>query len=85
MNYVDDCIHLKACRRVQAIGRAHRLMVPRYCDYECNAYVGVKEIEKEIEKDIEWAFEQGKGGMDYIKADTGKVLDWLRGYKDSKQ
>lgn len=36
---MEDCIHLKACRRVQAIGRKHRLMVPRYCTEDCTAYV----------------------------------------------
>ena len=36
---MDDCIHLKACRRVQKIGRSHRLMVPRYCTSDCSAYV----------------------------------------------
>lgn len=35
---MEDCIHLKACRRIQAIGRKHRLMVPRYCDKDCTAY-----------------------------------------------
>lgn len=35
---MEDCIHLKACRRVQAIGRKHRLLVPRYCTEECTAY-----------------------------------------------
>lgn len=36
---MDDCIHLKACRRIQAIGRKNRLMVPRYCTTDCTAYV----------------------------------------------
>lgn len=36
---MEDCIHLKACRRVQAIGRKYRLMVPRYCTPECTAYI----------------------------------------------
>ena len=36
---MEDCIHLKACRRIQAIGRTHRLMVPRYCTEECTAYI----------------------------------------------
>ena len=36
---MEDCIHLKACRRVQAIGRKHRLMVPRYCTEDCTAYL----------------------------------------------
>lgn len=38
-DYMDDCIHLKACRRIQAIGRKNRLMVPRYCTTDCTAYV----------------------------------------------
>lgn len=36
---MDDCIHLKACRRIQAIGRRYRLRVPRYCDEDCTAYI----------------------------------------------
>lgn len=36
---MEDCIHLKACRRIQRIGMSHRLMVPRYCTEECTAYV----------------------------------------------
>lgn len=39
---MDDCIHLKACRRIQAIGRKNRLMVPRYCTTDCTAYVSGK-------------------------------------------
>lgn len=39
----EDCIHLKACRRIQAIGRKHRLLVPRYCTDDCTAYVSGKE------------------------------------------
>lgn len=35
---MDDCIHLHACRRVQAIGKKHRLMVPRYCTEDCSCY-----------------------------------------------
>lgn len=36
---MEDCIHLHACRRVQAIGKKLRLMVPRYCTEECQCYV----------------------------------------------
>lgn len=36
---MNDCIHLKACRRVQAIGKRYRLLVPRYCTSECTAYI----------------------------------------------
>lgn len=40
---MDDCIHLKACRRIQKIGRTHRLMVPRYCTNECSCYASRNE------------------------------------------
>lgn len=36
---MEDCIHLKACRRVQRIGKNLRLNVPRYCTEDCSAYV----------------------------------------------
>lgn len=35
---MEDCIHLKACRRIQRIGKKYRLNVPRYCTEECTAY-----------------------------------------------
>ncbi len=38
-SYMEDCIHLHACRRVQAIGRKLRLMCPRYCDENCECYL----------------------------------------------
>lgn len=41
---MEDCIHLKACRRLQAIGRKHRLMVPRYCTEDCTAYEPEKKL-----------------------------------------
>ena len=36
---MDDCIHLHACRRIQAIGRKYRLRVPRYCTEDCDCYL----------------------------------------------
>ena len=76
--YQNDCIHLKACRRVQAIGRKHRLMVPRYCTEECTAYIGEDEITKELDDAITWAFEHGRDN-DYIQADYSKFIDMLKG------
>ena len=38
---MEDCIHLHACRRVQAIGKKHRLLVPRYCDENCDCFLSV--------------------------------------------
>ena len=63
---MDDCIHLKACRRVQAIGRKHRLMVPRYCTEECTAYCSMDDVEEYLEDALQWAFRQGQKGNDYL-------------------
>ena len=38
-DYKEDCIHLKACRRLQQIARRLRFQLPRYCTDECSAYV----------------------------------------------
>ena len=67
---MDDCIHLKACRRVQAIGRSHRLMVPRYCTEDCSAYTKIDDIDETIKDAIEWAFRRGQDGDDYIEINS---------------
>lgn len=41
---MDDCIHLHACRRVQKIGKSLRLMVPRYCTEDCDAYLSANTL-----------------------------------------
>lgn len=36
---MDDCIHLKACRRLQKVARAeNKTIVARHCDEQCTAY-----------------------------------------------
>lgn len=35
---MDDCIHLKACRRVQLIAKNKGILIPRLCDEDCTAY-----------------------------------------------
>lgn len=47
-----DCIHLKACRRVQRIGKILRLNVPRYCSEECSAYVSGNSTKFISEEDV---------------------------------
>lgn len=39
---MEDCIHLKACRRLQAIARNRQVIIPRYCTESCTAYVSGK-------------------------------------------
>ncbi len=36
---MDDCIHLKACRRLQKIGRSKGHTFGRNCTEDCSAYV----------------------------------------------
>lgn len=36
---MDDCIHLKACRRLQKVARVeNKTFVARHCDERCSAY-----------------------------------------------
>ncbi len=43
-NYLDDCIHLHACRRVQRIGKSRWHNIPRYCNEDCECYKSQNEI-----------------------------------------
>ena len=38
-SYMQDCIHLKACRRLQKIGRGKGHSFSRDCDENCSAYI----------------------------------------------
>ena len=40
-DYMEDCIHLKACRRLQKLfrGKFYGANVSRNCDEDCTAYV----------------------------------------------
>ena len=74
---MDDCIHLKACRRVQAIGRKHRLLVPRYCTEDCSAYESGSRIIKvatlnEVRESVNWAVDEIKDGMDWVNVNDIK-------------
>ena len=39
-NYMEDCIHLRACRRLQKIfeGKFYGARVSRQCNEDCTAY-----------------------------------------------
>ena len=37
--YMEDCIHLKACRRLQKIGRSKGHTFGRNCTEDCTAYI----------------------------------------------
>lgn len=74
---MEDCIHLKACRRIQAIGRKHRLMVPRYCTEDCTAYqsgdtvIHVATLD-DVRKAVDWAVDEIKYGQDYVNVNDIK-------------
>lgn len=74
---MEDCIHLKACRRVQAIGRKHRLIVPRYCTEDCTAYrskdeiIEVAKIE-DVQEAVDLAVDSIKDGQDWVNVKTIK-------------
>ena len=68
---MNDCIHLQACRRVQAIGRKYRLNVPRYCTQDCTAYRSSEEVINvatidDVQKAVDWAVDEIKDGQDYV-------------------
>ena len=69
---MNDCIHLKACRRVQAIGKKHGLLVPRYCTEDCTAYRSKDEIVEvatleDVRNAVNWAVNEIKDGMDWVE------------------
>ncbi len=67
-----DCIHLKACRRVQRIGKNLRLNVPRYCSEECSAYVSGNSTKFIPEEDVD---EMINEITDYIMSGVDSVRD----------
>ena len=79
---MNDCIHLQACRRVQAIGRKHRLLVPRYCTKECTAYRSKDDLVEvatlqDVRDAVEWAVNEIKNGQDWVdvKSIKGYTLE----------
>ena len=74
-DYMEDCIHLQACRRVQAIGRKHRLLVPRYCTEDCTAYKSKNEIIKvatlkDVRDAVDFAVEEINRGQDWVSVNS---------------
>lgn len=85
---MEDCIHLKACRRIQAIGRKHRLMVPRYCTEDCTAYVSgdVAYLSAQDACEIAWRQYDGRSDErdvyapdDFSIKTLGEIVNELQG------
>lgn len=92
--YMEDCIHLKACRRIQAIGKKHRLIVPRYCTEDCTAYVSGKDncflTADEACSVARWQYD-GKSDShdvycpwDFPTRTLGEIIDELQEVQDGK-
>lgn len=66
VNYADDCIHLKACRRMTKLQKASGCFIGRKCGPEtCTAYDGGAYVS--VQTAVEYArsgAEQIKGGYD---------------------
>ena len=44
MDYQKDCVHLKACRRLQKISRSKGFKFSRHCDEKCSAYEDIETL-----------------------------------------
>lgn len=64
--FAEDCIHLKACRRMALIAKKKGFLFGRGCDKEtCTAYKNGDYIS------IETAINYARGGVDSIKSGYG--------------
>ena len=69
-SYIDDCIHLKACRRIMKIAKSKGFTFARSCDNECTAYQSESDYQSElglysysdVMKAINGACEDGRNG-----------------------
>ena len=63
-SYMERCIHLKACRRVQAIGAKRGHQFARHCDENCTAYVDVEAVRDEWHESLDlwrgWITNEGE-------------------------
>lgn len=62
---------------MQAIGRKHRLLVPRYCTEDCTAYRSKDEIIevakiKDVQEAVDWAVDSIKDGQDWVSVKSIK-------------
>lgn len=62
---MEDCIHLKACRRIQKIGKTHGLFVPRYCTEDCSCY---------LSGETESGFISIEEAVDYAREGASSIL-----------
>ena len=51
-SYMEDCIHLRACRRLQKVGESKGHRFARKCDEECTAYETDKPMTREQLQDL---------------------------------
>ena len=78
-SYMERCIHLKACRRVQAIGAKNGHQFARHCDENCTAYVDGEAIRSEWERSLNWAAKVGHEGYGHVEGPGKELYDLLSG------
>lgn len=67
-NYMDDCIHLKACRRYSKIVKSkEKKCISRGCDDSCSAYETIEDI---IDPVVDEYVEAAAGVVDRILSDA---------------
>lgn len=70
--FMEDCIHLRACRRLQKIAKGKGFTFARGCTADCTAYEGdYRDEDKEYTRD------------DVQRAINGATRDALRGCTDN--
>ena len=71
----EECIHIKACRRLCKIARGEGKNITRYCSRECSAYEVMDYFLGE------WAPQYGYYTEDEVeKVKYGACMDGKRGY-----
>ena len=51
LNYMENCAHLHACRRLQKMYKKIGVTMARKCDEDCTAYESKKEF---VKKSFKW-------------------------------
>lgn len=77
--FMEDCIHLKACRRLQKIGKSYGFTFPRGCKEKCTAYCSEKNVVDALQDIMDYSFNAGIDNCDYVRVDAHKFIDTIRG------
>lgn len=77
--FMEDCVHLKACRRMQKIGKSYGHTFSRRCNELCTAYCSENVVLDTLQEIMDYSFNAGLDNCDYVRADAHKFIDMIRG------